>query len=108
MSFWNRISGAPAGPPTHVPSPDQDRTLVLFKYDGCGFCYRVKTAIDRLGLEVPTRDTMREPGAREALRALTGRTQVPCLVIDGEPLLESADIIAWLEAYATRNDAAEG
>ena len=26
-----------------------------------------------------------------------GKRQVPCLFIDGEPLYESLDIIAWLE-----------
>jgi glutathione S-transferase len=37
---------------------------------------------------------------RSDLQAHTGRTTVPCLVIDDAHLFESADIVAWLEAYA--------
>lgn len=35
--------------------------------------------------------------AQRQLLALTGSHQVPCLVIDGEALLESEEIISWLE-----------
>lgn len=83
-----------------VPSPDAPRELRLYKYDSCPFCRRVFAAVDELGLEVPTRDTRQDPEAARELRELTGGSQVPCLVVDGVPLLESRDIIAWLEAYA--------
>jgi glutaredoxin 2 len=36
---------------------------------------------------------------RRTLLAVGGKEQVPCLFIDGEPLYESLDIIAWLEAH---------
>ena len=88
-----------ASAPT-IPSPDVRRALVLYKYDSCPFCYRVARAIRELGLDVPTRDTLMDRGAREELLAATGRTQVPCLFIDGVPLLESADIVDWLRDYA--------
>jgi glutaredoxin len=48
------------------------------------------------------RDTRLQPEHRQALIARTGRTQVPCLFIDGEPMFESEDIVEWLEAYAAR------
>ena len=83
-----------------IPSPDLRRALVLYKYDSCPFCYRVARAIRELGLDVPTRDTLMERGARDELIAATGMSQVPCLFIDGVPLLESADIVAWLRDYA--------
>ena len=35
-------------------------------------------------------------------RALTGRATVPMLKIDGEPMFESADIVAWLRANHDR------
>jgi len=34
--------------------------------------------------------------AANRLEELTGGKQVPCLVIDGSPMLESKQIIAWL------------
>lgn len=92
---------APSAPPG-VPTPDQDRRLVLYKFDSCPYCRRVFRSIEQLGLEVPMRDTRKEREAVTELRALTGGGQVPCLVIDGVPLLESSDIVDWLEAYAGR------
>jgi glutathione S-transferase len=41
------------------------------------------------------------PDAEDRLDDLTGRSQVPCLVIDGEPMLESGDIVQWLQTNLT-------
>ena len=41
-------------------------------------------------------DLENEPQAIKMLRDLTGDDQVPCLVINGKPLLESDVIIQWI------------
>ncbi len=41
--------------------------------------------------------------AEDRLSDLTGKTQVPCLVVDGKPTLESSDIVAWLEQNLVKN-----
>lgn len=76
-----------------------DHTLALYKYDACPFCRRVMFTIDQLGIadQIEMRDTRREPKWRADLIDKTGRTQVPCLFIDGEPMFESADISRWLQ-----------
>jgi len=84
-----------------MPSTERP-DLVLYKFDACPYCRRVARVIDELQLDIPARDTTLERGARAHLRDQTGRTQVPCLFIDGEPLFESADIIAWLRNNADR------
>ena len=71
--------------------------LVLYQFSSCPFCRRVLHYIQQRGLDIPIRDTMRDPGAREELIEIGGSSQVPCLVIDGEALYESMDIIAWLD-----------
>ena len=76
-----------------------EETYQLFKTDLCGFCYRVRAFLEQYGIEVPLRDTNTDAAAFRELLENTGRTTVPCLFIDGEPLFESLDIIAWLEAY---------
>ena len=86
--------------PEGIPSPEEKHSLLLYKSDGCPFCIRVFDALDKLGLELEMRDTWLDPGARAQLRQATGRTQVPCLFIDGVPFFESRDIILWLMAYA--------
>jgi glutaredoxin len=75
-------------------------SLTLYKFDGCYFCHRVISVIDELGVEVSYRDTRREPGAQDELLRVGRVDQVPCLFINGEPLYESADIIAFLRARA--------
>ncbi len=101
MGLFDYFGGG-ASFPDDVPAPDTDRDLILFKYDTCPYCQRVMRHAKALGVELQMRDTMRDPGARKELVGHTGGTQVPMLLIDGVPLLESADINAWLDAYAER------
>ena len=71
--------------------------LILYLTPWCPFCVKVKNYLKRRGIEIAEKDTSSDPQARNELVSLTGRTQVPCLVIDGSPLLESNDIIQWFE-----------
>ena len=43
------------------------------------------------------KDTHANPLYREELIKIGGKTQVPCLVIDGKALYESLDIIEWFK-----------
>lgn len=58
--------------------------------------------LDELSINVEYKDTRTESGVRAELIQRNGSSQVPCLLIDGVPLLESADIEDWLRAYAIR------
>jgi len=116
LRFFKRLLGGrsaarrPSPPPPRPHRPPNTDTppatgapdLLLYKFDSCPFCRRVARVIDDLDLDIATRDTRKEDGARAELRQRTGRTQVPCLFIDGEPLFESADIADWLRANADR------
>lgn len=74
--------------------------LQLYHRWRCPYSARVRDAITAQGIE--SRIEMIElgevEGAEGRLEELTGRTQVPCLVVDGKPMLESADIVRWLGA----------
>jgi glutaredoxin 3 len=74
-------------------------TLVLYKFDACPYCKRVQRMITELEIteQIEMRDTRLSPKWKEDLRNKTGRTQVPCLFIDGEAMFESLDIIAYLQ-----------
>ena len=74
--------------------------LELYKRDTCPYCMRVMSFIDTIGADVEMHDISRNAADRERLVAVGGKQQVPCLLIDGKPLYESADIIAWLKANA--------
>ena len=79
-----------------LPLNMNPQVLILYKFDTCIFCRRVMAMIDANQWPVIYRDTQEEHN-RQALVALTGKTQVPCLSIDGEPLLESRLIIRYLQ-----------
>ena len=72
--------------------------LTLYHFPSCPYCRLVFDCLDRLDVEIAMRNIHSEPGARKDLMEIGGKGQVPCLVIDGKPLYESADIVRWLQA----------
>lgn len=59
----------------------------------------VVNKIKELDLEekVTFKNTLEDPAHRQFHQNKTGRTTVPCLYIDDEPMFESRDIMQWLE-----------
>ncbi len=70
--------------------------ITLYHFESCPYCRRVRDFIAAQGLNVPMKDTHKDPTAKDELLKIGGKTQVPCLVIDGKALYESLDIIEWL------------
>lgn len=56
----------------------------------------VNKTIKELGIKVKKCNTMEDPRHEQKLLQDTGRRTVPCLYINGDPMHESSDIIAWL------------
>lgn len=74
----------------------------------CPYSSRVRETIQRfrLGGQVEMKELDEVKGAEQELQDLTGRTQTPCLVVDGKPMLESVKIVNWLEKqFRGRNEA---
>ena len=71
-------------------------TLTLYHFDGCSYCAKVKNFMRQQGISTAMKDTHEVPAYREELIKIGGKSQVPCLVIDGKALYESNDIIDWL------------
>ena len=127
--IFRRISGMPSvepnpptvtsveqsTPATPVPSPPVEQKneptdrnkdmpeLILYGRPSCPYCARVDRVIEELDIEDKLIRRLTNYGSewREDLRNRTGSTQVPCLFIDGEPMFESLDIIAWMRANLT-------
>ena len=125
--IFRRISGMPnvePNPPTasvekptpapsipETPQPVEQKSepiarnqdipeLILYGRPSCPYCARVDRVIEELDIEDKLTRRLTSYGSewREDLRNRTGSTQVPCLFIDGEPMFESLDIIAWIKA----------
>lgn len=71
-------------------------SLVLYKKDSCPFCVKVMSYVAASGLDVEMRDVAHDAEAMRELVEVGGKRQVPCLFIDGRPLYESGDIVAYL------------
>ncbi|OGR01490.1 MAG: hypothetical protein A2284_08760 [Deltaproteobacteria bacterium RIFOXYA12_FULL_61_11] len=75
----------------------------LYYFPACPYCRRVLRFLEGEGSvllqRVVLRDILAEPDQREVLLRLNhGEDQVPCLVVDGVPMLESLDIIEYLRS----------
>ena len=76
--------------------------LSLYYYETCGFCRRVLSRAQQLGVELTLRNIRKDPAALKELADARGRTTVPVLRIDKstsdtEWMPESRDIIQYLE-----------
>jgi glutaredoxin 3 len=74
--------------------------LTLYHSPSCPFCQRVFNYIQGAGIELEMKDVRSNPANRQELVSIGGKGQVPCLVIDGQALYESMDIIDWLRQNA--------
>jgi glutaredoxin len=97
-------------PPSNPVSRDQasqmridqeTRSLILYQFEACPFCVKVRRTVKRLGLTIELRDAKVSPYSDELLKG-GGQLQVPCLKItdkDGKIrwLYESSEINAYLE-----------
>lgn len=72
-------------------------TLLLYSRSSCPFCRKVNNYLKSIDKSIPTKDIGKDPAAAKELVKIGGKQQVPCLVINGKPLYESSDIIAWLK-----------
>lgn len=68
---------------------------LLYYKKSCPFCQKVLRFMEANHLTMDTRETT-QPGNQNDLVRIGGKKQVPCLVINGKPLYESDDIVAYL------------
>ena len=71
--------------------------LTFYHFNGCPYCQRVKDFMAKENIKIPMKDIHAVAAYKEDLFKIGGKTQVPCLVIDGKALYESLDIIEWLK-----------
>jgi glutaredoxin len=102
--FFDRIT-SPTGivrPPEYQKKVDQrTQHLILYQFEQCPFCVRVRRVIQRLSLKIELRDTQKNSKFHDELLAGGGEIQVPCLRIEKDDgsvqwMYESANIILFL------------
>jgi hypothetical protein len=85
------------GKPPGVP-----KGAVLYVKSQCGFSRATLLACENLHLKGPlqVKNVSEDPQAARELEKIAGKGQAPCLVVEGKPLHESAEIIKRLVACA--------
>lgn len=75
-----------------------DKQLDLYYYDSCPYCQKVLRAMRQMGIEnkITLKNILQSQEAADTLVRVGGKRQVPCLFVDGAPMYESDDIVAWL------------
>ena len=81
---------------------------ILYQYDSCPYCSRVRHFLDGVDVSVPMRDILLDREAYIDLIRGGGKGTVPCLRIerdtgDVEWLYESADIVEHINAQLRKN-----
>ncbi len=76
-------------------------TMVIYQFEACPFCIKVRRGLRRLDLKIHYLDAKNDPDHKRDLTELGGKHKVPCLRIrkDGkdEWLYESKDILKYFE-----------
>jgi glutaredoxin len=80
--------------------------IEFYHLQGCPFSSKVRRFITdkKLNSYLEYHDVQNTNNARKLLD-LTGDEQVPCLVVDGNPILESEEIIKWLDDHLVKQAA---
>ena len=100
---WLTPTGRIRRDPDQQAAIDQQTSaLILYQYQACPFCVKVRRAMQRNALNIETRDVKRSAEAKEELLNGGGDLKVPCLRIDNgadgiQWMYESTDIISYLE-----------
>ncbi len=76
--------------------------LDFYYFDACPYCQRVISVIKKHKIKVNWIDIYEDVKSMQKLMQITGKKTVPCLFIDGDPMHESLDIMAWLEKNLDR------
>ncbi len=74
-------------------------TLELYYFDSCPYCRKVLSVIEKQQNKIILKDIHSNHKFYDELVNKTGDYQVPCLSINGAPMLESDDIIDYLESH---------
>lgn len=72
--------------------------LELYTHDYCPYCRTVINTMAELNIKdkVIFHDILEDQDKMDELIRLSGKKQVPCLVVDGKPIQESEDIRQFL------------
>jgi glutaredoxin 3 len=94
----------PATEASTIANGQHQPQLLLYYSPSCPYCHRVLNYLKSIHKTVPLRNVITDKSAKKDLIKLGGKPQVPCLIIDGQALYESEDIVNWLSQHQSALD----
>ena len=81
--------------------------MELYQAEWCPHSHKVRQRLTELGLDFTARQVAADPDERNELKERAGTSSIPVLVPNGgEPVCGEDDILAYLERFTPRGDAA--
>lgn len=71
-----------------------DAKVLMYGAEWCGYCARARRLLDAKGIAYEQIDIDLVPGASAEMKARTGRTSIPQIFINGEPIGGSDELHA--------------
>lgn len=99
------IAVPPIASPIVQCATSEKHELVLYYTTYCPYSQRVLKYLKKIHKQLPMKNLANDPQAKDELRRVGGKMQVPCLVVDGTALYESNAIIDWLSKHQDELDA---
>ncbi len=62
------------------------KKVTMYATDWCGYCARARALLTRKGIAFEEIDVEAVSGAYQEMQRLSGRTSVPQILIDGQPI----------------------
>lgn len=73
--------------------------LTLYYLPECPFCNKVLSFLEEQQISINKKNIQEDAAIKQELLNIGGKTQVPCLIINGKALYESSDIVEWLKKH---------
>lgn len=83
-------------------SEEQTYQVTLYYSPQCPYCQKVLSYLKQSGIQIPMKNVKVDQTARDELVQQGGYLVVPCLIVNGRPIYDANDIIAWLSAHQNR------
>lgn len=95
QNSWESVLNAPV----MLCSDQEHHELLLYYTPYCPYSKKVLQYLQSIHKQVPMVNVQQDSAAKEELKRVGGKSQVPCLVIDGKAIYESDVIIHWLSQH---------
>jgi glutaredoxin 3 len=84
---------------TNARATQERPMLVLYYSPNCPYSTKVLRYLSSIHKTVPMKNVLLDPSSKAELLKQGGKSQVPCLMINGQALYESDEIIRWLSTH---------